>query len=46
MNEAPVLVAHAGEEALFVLIPILIILAIRAIAKGKDDEDDGRREDE
>jgi hypothetical protein len=29
----PVYVAHAGEEFLFVLIPVLVVLAIRAIAK-------------
>lgn len=36
--------AHAGEEALIVLVPVMIYLAIRAIAnrrKGEEEQQDG-----
>jgi hypothetical protein len=42
MSELHLYTAHAGEEILFVLAPVLIYLAIRAIAdrrKSGEDED-------
>jgi hypothetical protein len=42
MSELHVYTAHAGEELLFVLAPVIVYLAIRAIAdrrKSGEDED-------
>ena len=47
MSELHLYTAHAGEEILFVLAPVLIYLAIRAIAdrrnSGEDEDRDSTR---